>query len=241
MSGLADLQQAIRSCRSCDLSVQNGVTPVPLHGPPSPDVVVIGEAPGAHENDQGRPFCGPAGRQARRWLTDIDLDPEALGWLNVVSCYPCRTPTTAEVFSCRPNFVAQIEHWRPLAGLVLGSVALNSFWAGLKISSARGLWWRQPVGTHTMWMLATYHPAFVLRQPSYNSLVHKDLSIFRLGLQPISEALTPISPARCALCGQDAKPRWRSMPFCQSCKPADVILEEAFPNSEWLERAILST
>lgn len=166
------VRDQVRSCTRCALH-ESCAGPVPFHGPMAATVAVLGEAPGRQEDKAGRPFIGPAGQLLRRLLADAGIDPEALAWLNTVSCFPNRTPTAAEVESCTPNRLAQLEVLSPRHVLVAGGVALSTLRPDLKISQAHGRlmaghpgnWWAYPV----------HHPSAALRNPATVDVLAADL------------------------------------------------------------------
>lgn len=172
----------ILECVSCQL-IDNCRRPVPFSGPKSgSDIVIIGEAPGVSEDRAGVPFIGPAGIKAKQWLRLAGIDHRACTWMNVVCCYPgkdIKTPTTAHVAACGGNLVAQLEVIRPTFGLVLGSTALNAFLPGTKITKGRGKWWREVVNGKIIWMMATFHPAAILRDPNLEGDAMTDVLAFR--------------------------------------------------------------
>lgn len=229
----AEVRSQVISCTRCLLSSVDGITPTPFSGYGA-ELAICAEAPGAHENSKGEPLIGPAGKKARSWLREAGIDPDSVGYLNVVSCFPLRTPTYDEVCACRPNFTAQVELLKPKAILVLGKVAFGSFWS-LPLAKARGLWWVQTIGTHTTYMLATYHPSFALRQPGTNHMMQRDVNVFASGAKLIGSMGHPINPARCAMCGESAVAdrAVRLLPFCQDHEPDEVKLQRVFPGAEW--------
>ena len=72
-----------------------------MRGPTPTRIAVVGEAPGAVEDREGKPFVGPSGMAAARWLTEAGVNVDDIAWLNVVSCYPNRTPNPREVEACQ--------------------------------------------------------------------------------------------------------------------------------------------
>ena len=162
-----EIRRQIKSCTSCNLHA-SCTAPVPFSGPSDASVVVIGEAPGKQEDARGEPFVGLSGRLLRAWLAEADFDMETVAFVNVVSCYPNRTPTSREIEACRGNLVSQLAHIGARWHLVLGGVAVNALLPlQLRIGEVRGLWWRMPEDAAgegvEAWALATWHPAAVLR------------------------------------------------------------------------------
>lgn len=156
-------------------------------GPAPSHIAVVGEAPGKTENEMGKPFVGPSGAKARDWLSLSGVDPEDVAWLNVVSCFPNRTPTKEEVRVCRGNLDAQLDLIAPEYILVLGGVAVSSWWPQQRIGELRGLWWSAKYGEGRKALaLATWHPAATLRNPSLETEARLDVARFRLGLEVLT-------------------------------------------------------
>lgn len=88
---------------------------------------------------------------------------DALSYLNVVCCYPHRTPTNKEVDACRPNLQKQLEVIRPSYALVVGGVAAKPFFPNTRMGELRGLWSKTTHGWGSVWYFFTWHPAAVLR------------------------------------------------------------------------------
>lgn len=134
---------------------------MPWSGPAPAEVVILGEAPGRQENGAGKPFVGPAGQLARRWLTTAGLDPETVAWVNTVSCWPHGTPTPEHVTACAGNLKAQLELLQPSFILCLGNVASNALllypWT---MTQLHGRWWQTK---DKAWAMSTWHPASILR------------------------------------------------------------------------------
>lgn len=229
-----DLRARIVGCTACPLSSLDIVTPVPWHGPVTPGgVVIVGEAPGSSENARGVPFVGPAGRLARRWLSDAGLDPDTVAWCNTCCCYPGRTPTQQEVSACRPNLLDQLALLAPSRVLLFGTVALRAWWMNLPIRHAHGHWWRQPLGGVEVDMMATYHPAWVLRQGGSSPMVAGDVAAF---------AHHERRELGCAMCGVVEgvveREEHRGLRLCGGCEPAEGMvrrLSAAFPGVEVVE------
>lgn len=182
MSNRALVRSSVIQCRACGLSDKR--TPVPFSGPDPARVVVIGEAPGKKEDELRQPFVGPSGGLVRAWLTTAGFELDDVAFVNVVSCYPERTPTGAEVSACSVNLLAQLQLLQPSFCLLLGGVALSAWWDGVRIGEARGLWWKdERVRSDGPWMLATWHPSAVLRNNSLGAEAQADVFRFRGGVK----------------------------------------------------------
>ncbi len=229
-----EVRERILACQDCQLSSQPTIRPVPWSGPDHPEIVVVGEAPGAHENARGVPFIGPAGQRARKWLSDIGEDPESVGFVNIVSCYPARMPELAEITACGANFRSQMELLAPKVVLVFGGVAFGQFWANLALRTARGLWWQENMTWGPVFAMATWHPSYALREPDADTAARADMRLFRLGLTGIRRGEMPLGRVRCGLCGREegqSMRRYRQMPFCEGCEPAEEVLARHFPEA----------
>ncbi len=142
----------------------------------------VGEGPGYHEDQQGLPFVGPAGRLLDRMVRAMGFQPEAVYVCNVVKCRPPknRTPLPEEVVACLPYLEGQLEAVGPRVIVALGRPATEAL--GCMPQSGRG--WR---GRWGVWrgipVMPTYHPAFLLRSPQFKRHVWEDLKavLARLG------------------------------------------------------------
>lgn len=143
-------------------------------GNPRADLVIVGEAPGRDEDLQGEPFVGRAGQLLNRMLSAIGLSREEVYICNVIKCRPPenRDPLPDEVASCEPFLIRQLQSIRPRAILAMGRFAAQTLLrTEEKISKIRGQF-REYQGIPVM---PTYHPAFLLRNPSQRRPVWEDL------------------------------------------------------------------
>lgn len=135
------VRQTVRVCQACPLhKVSAG--PVPLSGPAPARIALMAEAPGRMEDRAGEVLVGPSGRLLRRSLEGAGLTWSSVARLNVVSCWPQRTPSTKEIQACRYNLAIQLQVIQPSYILILGGVALSAFLPGTKITELRGEWWQ---------------------------------------------------------------------------------------------------
>lgn len=179
MNDPLQLRRDIRACRACPLGKQShGPTP-----PTFPDryreprVLVLGEAPGRDEARALRPFVGPSGTWLRSALSAANLDPERVAWANVACCWPCRnpvTPTEDEIAACRPNLKATLELARARYILAVGGIASRAMGFEGEMWETRGTWVREG----DIWVMSTYHPAYVLRDRGIEKLVRADIEEF---------------------------------------------------------------
>jgi uracil-DNA glycosylase len=153
-------------------------------GNPKAELVFIGEGPGADEDMQGLPFVGRAGKLLTQMIEAMGLQRKDVYICNVVKCRPPenRAPEPDEVTTCSPYLLRQIDVIQPKVIVCLGAVAAKTLLETTRgISQFRGEWlqWR---GRRLM---ATYHPAYLLRNPNAKGEVWKDLQkvMAELGLQ----------------------------------------------------------
>jgi uracil-DNA glycosylase len=176
----------VLACTACSLA-STCTHPVPFSGANPSPIVVIGEAPGREEDERGAPFVGPAGRLLRVVLDSVMEGEgwnETIGYANVVSCYPARTPHEIEVVACRKNLTDQMKLFAPSYGLVVGGVSLSAFWPKLRVGEMRGRWWSEDgLRDGKTWLFSAVHPAAVLRSGGVTSKIgrefREDLETFR--------------------------------------------------------------
>lgn len=200
---------------------------MPLRGPSPARIAVVGEAPGKEEDESGRPFVGPSGRLAQELLSQAGIDAEEVAWMNVVSCWPGRTPTSREVEACRGNLDAQLGLVEPDYILILGGVAVGAWWPGLRMGEVRGLWWRIPIVTSSTrkdaWALATWHPSAILRSGGERSTrgqeAANDLYSFRLCSD---EEVEPWVVPKCVKCGEYGDMFDREIAYCSIHHPRNI-------------------
>ncbi len=163
---LADIAADIAQCTKCDLHKTRTQT-VPGQGSETPEIVFIGEGPGAEEDRQGIPFIGPAGNLLTRLIQAMGFQREDVFIANIVKCRPTvdgagkrdRPPNPEEMAVCLPYLKAQIEALRPQVLVLLGNVALDGLFGFRGITRHRGRWLDYE-GIPTM---PTFHPSFLLR------------------------------------------------------------------------------
>ncbi|MCB2184889.1 MAG: uracil-DNA glycosylase [Deltaproteobacteria bacterium] len=143
-------------------------------GPEPARLMLIGEAPGAAEDRQGRPFVGPAGQLLARMLAAVGISREEVFITNLVKCRPPenRDPEPGERAACRPFLEAQVRAVAPELILGLGRLAAQALWDRPDpVSQLRGQ--RGEVGGVPL--LTTFHPAYLLRSPGHKALAYQDL------------------------------------------------------------------
>lgn len=180
-AGLELLAARVAQCRRCRLS-EGRTRTVFGRGSPQAHVVFVGEGPGYHEDQQGLPFVGPAGKLLDRMIAAMNLGPETVYICNVVKCRPPdnRTPLPDEAAACAPYLDAQLRAIRPQAIVALGRPAAERL--GVVEPGGRG--WR---GRWAEWegipLMATYHPAYLLRNPAGKAATWNDLQAVMARLQ----------------------------------------------------------
>jgi len=185
------LLERIDACRQCPLA--DGATrKVPGQGDRDARLMLIGEGPGAEEDRQGLAFVGAAGQLLTQMLAAIEISREEVFISNVVKCRPPgnRAPTEEEARNCLPFLRAQTALIRPQAILLLGATALR-FILGpeLRITRARG----QFVERKGVFILPTFHPAALLRDPDKKRDSWEDLKRLRQKLDELPEKEKKIS------------------------------------------------
>lgn len=169
---LDHLEEKTRNCNNCHLrKTCRGV--VFGEGNPLSPLMLVGEAPGQNEDEQGRPFVGKAGQLLDKILLAAGLPRESVYITNIVKCRPPgnRTPTLAEMQTCLPWLRQQFTLIRPRFIVLLGAAATQGILGqDFTIGKCHGQWFiRKDVQ-----IMPTYHPAAVLRNPNLKKLVWED-------------------------------------------------------------------
>ncbi len=148
---------------------------MPGEGAPGAAVMFIGEGPGFHEDQQGRPFVGAAGQLLDELLGGIGMRREEVFIANVIKCRAPnnRDPAEDEVSACRPYLDQQLDLINPRLVALLGRHALNAFFPESKISSAHGV----PRSLHARTFLPLYHPAAALRQQRLRQVLSEEFAL----------------------------------------------------------------
>jgi uracil-DNA glycosylase len=180
---LLKIQADLGDCTRCKL--HRGRTKLVFgDGNPKADLVFVGEGPGRDEDEQGLPFVGRAGKLLTQMIEAMGLQRKDVYICNVVKCRPPenRTPEKDEVSTCSPFLLRQLDAIAPKVIVCLGSIAAQTLLQTNRgITHYRGEWF----DFRGRKLLATYHPAYLLRNPSAKSEVWKDLQkvMAVLGLQ----------------------------------------------------------
>ncbi len=174
---LDELAEMIRRCRRCDL-YRTARNAVPGEGNPQAKLMCVGEAPGASEDETGRPFVGQAGQLLTKILAAIKLSRDEVFIANVLKHRPPgnRNPQPEEVEACRPYLVRQVELIRPKVIIAFGTFAAQTLLeTKLPIGKLRGAIHRY----HGIPVIVTYHPAALLRNPAWKRPTWEDVQLAR--------------------------------------------------------------
>lgn len=177
LKSLGELQAICSNCTECGLAA--GRTKVVFgEGNPQAKIMLVGEGPGKTEDETGRPFIGQAGQLLDRILASVGFKREEVFIANVVKCRPPgnRLPTPEESLACRSYLDAQILIINPLIIICLGALATQTLIDPKgRITSLRGQWFKK----EGYWLIPTYHPAALLRDPNKKRPVWEDFKEIR--------------------------------------------------------------
>ena len=178
---LTILKKAIIDLKNCDLRNQ-AKNIVFSDGNPKSKIMLIGEAPGANEDQEGLPFVGRAGVLLDKMLAAINLDRTKVYISNIVNYRPPenRRPTEEEIKRYLPFITKHIEIINPKILILLGSTAMNALiGSDVVISKMRGKWIEKKFGNCKTSVIITFHPAFLMRQPAQKKSAWIDLKMIR--------------------------------------------------------------
>src|SRR4030066_405462 len=172
MSALTGLNQEVYNCQDCELAKRR-TRAVPGEGQENASLLFIGEAPGWHEDQQGRPFVGPAGKYLEELLASIGLKREQVYIANVIKCRPPsnRDPLPDEIQACSKWLNQQIEQICPKMIVTLGRYSMAKYFPNQSISQVHGKARKQDSVVY----YATYHPAAALHQGSLRKTIEADM------------------------------------------------------------------
>ena len=170
---LEQVASEARDCFKCDLH-HNRKKSVPGSGSLTAEVIFIGEGPGFHENEQGLPFVGPAGKFLDELLKSIKMKREHVFITNVVKCRPPsnRDPQFNELAACNSMLDRQIQAINPKVIVTLGRYSMHKFLPNAKISENHG----QAIKVKGRLIVPFYHPAAALHQPSLKPVLEDDFA-----------------------------------------------------------------
>ena len=169
---LEDIGAEVRRCTACRLC-EKRTKAVPGEGALKSGIMFIGEGPGFHEDQQGRPFVGQAGKLLEEMLAAVGLRREQVYITNVVKCRPPgnRDPQPDEIAACNGYLDRQIAAINPRIVVTLGRYSLARFFPGAKISAVHG----EPKYADGRAYVPFYHPAAGLRTPSIKQMLFEDI------------------------------------------------------------------
>ena len=175
------LKKSIIELKNCNLK-REAKNMVFCDGNPKSKIMLVGEAPGANEDQEGLPFVGRAGMLLDKMLTAINLDRKKVYISNIVNYRPPenRKPTDEEIRRYLPFITKHIEIINPKILVLLGSTAMNALIGNdVVISKMRGKWIEKKFGSCKTSVIITFHPAFLMRQPAQKKMAWIDLKMIR--------------------------------------------------------------
>jgi uracil-DNA glycosylase len=185
---LEQLYRRVANCTDCGLC-NTRTQAVPGEGPADAEVMFVGEGPGFHEDQQARPFVGPAGRLLEELLSAAGFRRSDVYITNVVKCRPPnnRDPLPAEVDACRVYLEQQISFIKPKLIVTLGRYSLSWFFPRDSISKVHGHLRRQ----NGSYFLHMYHPAAALHAGNLRKTIEEDFRKIPQALEKIRQAERP--------------------------------------------------
>ena len=178
---LERLKKSIGAIKNCTL--KNSATNIVFSdGNPKSKIMLVGEAPGSNEDQEGLPFVGRAGALLDKMLASINLNRKNVYISNIINYRPPenRRPTDEEVNRYLPFIKKHIEIINPKILVLLGSTAMNALIGNdVVISKARGKWIDKEFGSCKTSAIITFHPAFLMRQPAQKKMAWIDLKMIR--------------------------------------------------------------
>ena len=178
---LERLKKSIGDIKNCSLK-SSAINIVFSDGNPKSKIMLVGEAPGSNEDQEGLPFVGRAGALLDKMLASINLNRKNVYISNIINYRPPenRRPTDEEVNRYMPFIKKHIEIINPKILVLLGSTAMNALIGNdIVISKARGTWIDKEFGSCKTSVIITFHPAFLMRQPAQKKMAWIDLKMIR--------------------------------------------------------------
>lgn len=193
-----DLVNRILKCKKCSL-YRNRKNPVPGEGSLNPKIMFVGEAPGAREDETGRPFVGSAGQLLTKLLEGIGIKREDVYITNVVKCRPPnnRDPTDDEISQCLPYLEKQLALIRPKLIVTLGRHAAKTIMGLSKLkfrsmTREHGNSYKIKINSFKSRLIPTYHPAAALYNPGLKQLLVNDFQIIKKYLEEDMDVRGPL-------------------------------------------------
>jgi DNA polymerase len=170
---LKSVEAEVAGCSDCILHMSRKLS-VPGEGPADSQIMFIGEGPGFHENEQGRPFVGAAGKLLESLLEKAGLKRDQVFICNVVKCRPPgnRDPQPEEIEACSRYLERQIRAINPKVIVTLGRFSMARYFPKARISAIHG----QAKTIDGRLVIPFYHPAAALHQPKLRSVVEEDFA-----------------------------------------------------------------
>ena len=170
---LQEIAENISQCKNCELAISRKKA-VPGTGPANSEIMLIGEGPGFHENEQGLPFVGQAGKFLNELLAEGGFKREDVFITNVVKCRPPgnRDPKPEELSACQEFLEKQIAAINPLIIVTLGRFSMARYFEKVKISRIHG----QASWNNGRFIIPMYHPAAALHQPKLRPVIKQDFA-----------------------------------------------------------------
>ena len=182
-------------------------------GNPQARIMFVGEAPGRDEDIEGLPFVGRSGKLLDRMIAAIGLDRSKAYIANVIPWRPPgnRTPTPQETQICLPFIQRQIELVNPDVLVTLGNPSTQTLLSTREgIMKTRGKWFDYDTGTRTIRAIATFHPAYLLRSPSYKRMSWQDLRAIAKALEQATSSRSGQRRHVAPQAGHHLMPTWSS-------------------------------
>lgn len=220
----ADLYARVRGCTKCPLA-RTRAHAVPGEGPLDSEIMFIGEAPGANEDQQGRPFVGAAGKFLEELLAAAYLAREQVYICNVLKCRPPgnRDPLPGEIEACRDYLDEQIDLIDPLVIVTLGRYSTARFFPNESISRIHG----RPRESAGRFYVPMYHPAAALHQQSLRDVMLRDFAQLPALLERARPRPTPPpAPVQESLLLDDSAPAIETSPIRPAQPPPAAALTQ---------------
>ncbi|HEY3290773.1 MAG TPA: uracil-DNA glycosylase [Anaerolineae bacterium] len=191
MDDLKTVAAEVRSCKLCGLATGRK-NAVPGEGPDTAEVMLIGEGPGFHEDQQGRPFVGPSGQFLTELLASAGFKRSEVFIANVVKCRPPgnRDPLPEEMTACRAYLDRQIALVNPKIIITLGRFSMARWFPNERISTIHG----RAKQIEGRIVVAMYHPAAALHQPALRETLESDFKRLRDILAEAQKKAAPPAP-----------------------------------------------
>lgn len=205
---LAQIAKEVSVCMNCVLH-ESRKKSVPGEGPADAEIMFIGEGPGFHENEQGRPFVGASGKFLDQLLAQAGVTRSEVFIANVVKCRPPenRDPLPNELTACDQYLERQIEAINPSIIVTLGRFSMGKYMKGAKISQVHGQ--MQKIGER--YVIAMFHPAAALHQAALKPAILADFARLPELLQEARTALGRSAPPARRTALKEADPKQLSL------------------------------